>query len=108
MNCFNSPQTALLPWLDPFENFQTFANLKSRPGGRRKGSIMAFYGMTNEYVKETNAANKAKKDIERQEILKEETKIADNKMGVNGVLLKRNFGEPLYFVNGTSCNLWVL
>ena len=40
---------------------------------------MAYYGMTNEYVKETNAANKVKKDIERQEILKEEIKIADNK-----------------------------
>ena len=39
---------------------------------------MAYYGMTNEYVKETNAANKVKKDIERQEILKEEIKIADN------------------------------
>ena len=63
--------------------------------------------MTSEYVKETNAANKVKKDIERQEILKEETKVADNKLGVNGILLKRYFGEPLYFVNGTSCNLWV-
>ena len=40
---------------------------------------MAYYGMTNEYVKETNAANKVKKDIERQEILKEEIKIADKK-----------------------------
>ena len=68
---------------------------------------MAYYGMTNEYVKATNAANKVKKDIERQEILKEETRIADNKMGINGVLLKRNFGEPLFFVEGTSCNLWV-
>lgn len=68
---------------------------------------MGFYGMTNSSIKETNAANKIKKDKERQKMLEEETRIADAKEAVNEVLLKKNFGEPLFFIDGRSSNLWV-
>ena len=68
---------------------------------------MGFYGMTNDNIKEINAANKIKKDIERQKALEEETKIADSKQAIVGVSLRRNFGDPLFFIDGRSSNLWV-
>ena len=68
---------------------------------------MGYYGMTAKDVKATNDANKIKKDLERQKILEEETKIDNAKEAIVGVSLRRNFGEPLYFLDGRSSNLWV-
>lgn len=64
---------------------------------------MDFYGITKETVAETNARNAA----EKEKRLQNETKQADEKSAVNGVALRRAFGEPVFFIDGRASNLWV-
>ncbi len=63
--------------------------------------------MTTKSIQETNEVNKAQRDIERQKRLEEEIRIADAKEAIVGTSLRRNFGEPLFLIDGRSSNLWV-